>query len=186
MGRDLISCWSVEEQYRRAVLEVDVLQDHLALRRQIARQAQELKKELREKLQELEGDLQGERDDKQAIYSEMTRQHRSLEQESSAHIRSLEEEVTELKIKLAYSQNALQKLQEESERKAAEKEAEIMDLRAQMENMEKEYETLLHACLDKLIDKLNMAEFGWKKQALSIHQQYKGMLQNCGLNPLDI
>ncbi|KAM8927912.1 dynein regulatory complex protein 12 [Pelodytes ibericus] len=177
---------SIEEQYRRAALEVDVLQDHLALRRQVTRRAQELKEELREKLEELEENLEGEKDEKQAIYSEMTRQHRNLEQESSAHIRSLEEKVTKLTFQLAKSQSELQKLREDCERKAAEKEEEISELRATVENMEKEYETLLHSCLDQLLAKLDVAGLQWKNNALSIHHQHKQMLQECGLNPLDI
>ncbi|CAH2319521.1 Hypothetical predicted protein [Pelobates cultripes] len=91
---------SIEEQYRRAALEVDVLQDHLALRRHVTRRAQELKEELQEKLQVLQSDIEGERDEKQAIYSEMTRKQRNLELESSERIQSLEEEVAELKLKL--------------------------------------------------------------------------------------
>ncbi|XP_063291940.1 coiled-coil domain-containing protein 153 [Pelobates fuscus] len=177
---------SIEEQYRRAALEVDVLQDHLALRRHVTRRAQELKEELQEKLQVLQSDIEGERDEKQAIYSEMTRKHRNLELESSEHIQSLEEEVAELKLKLGKSQNELRMFQEESARKAAEKEAEITDLRIEVENMEKEYETLLHSCLDQLLSKLNTADLQWTKQALSIHQQHKEMLLDCGLNPLDI
>uniref|UniRef100_A0A8C5N363 Dynein regulatory complex protein 12 n=1 Tax=Leptobrachium leishanense TaxID=445787 RepID=A0A8C5N363_9ANUR len=177
---------SIEEKYCRATLEVDVLQDHLALHSQVTRRAQDLKEDLEVKFQELEKDLEGERDEKQAIYTEMTRRHRTLEQESTQHIQSLETEVAQLKIELAMSQNELLRFQEESALKAADKEVEIAELRAEVEKIEKEYETLLHSCLDQLLSKLNVAELQWTNQAISIHQQHKQLLHDCGLNPLDI
>ncbi|XP_063798979.1 coiled-coil domain-containing protein 153 isoform X3 [Pseudophryne corroboree] len=146
---------SVEEQYWKATLEVDVLQDHLSLQRQVTRQAQERKDELRGKLLELQEDLQEERDEKQAIYS-------------------------------AKSQHALQMLTEESQRIAKEKEAEITELKKEVENMGMEYETVLHSCLDQILSKLSVAEQQWTNEAQAIHQQHKQMLQDCGLNPLDI
>ncbi|XP_072011688.1 dynein regulatory complex protein 12 isoform X2 [Engystomops pustulosus] len=177
---------SVEEKFRKATLEVDVLQDHLALQRQVTRQAQQRKYELRGKVQELQEDIQDERDEKQAIYSEMTRQHRDLEQQSSARIQHLEEEVAELKLQLSESQQAYQSLSEESERVTKEKEAEIEELKKQVESMETEYEHILHSSLDQILSKLALAGQQWEKEALTIHQQYKRMLQDCGLNPLDI
>ncbi|KAM4702958.1 dynein regulatory complex protein 12 [Rhinophrynus dorsalis] len=177
---------SVEEQYRRAALEVDILQEHLALRRQVTRRTQEHRHKLKMKLEELQGDLEGEKEDKQAIYSEMARQYRTLEEQSSVCIQALEKEVVELRLQLAKSQQALQDLREESERTKVEKEAKITQLRGEVESMESEYEALLHSCLDQLLSKLSVAELQWKGQALSIHQQHKQMLQDCGLNPLDL
>ncbi|XP_075047443.1 dynein regulatory complex protein 12 isoform X2 [Mixophyes fleayi] len=135
---------SVEERYRKATLEVDVLQDHLSLQRQVTRQAQEHKDELRGKLLELQEDLQEERDKKQAIYSEMTRRHQNLEQQSSAHVQALEEEIVGLKLQLSKSQQALQILSEESQEIAKKNKAEITELKKEIETMETENETMLH------------------------------------------
>ncbi|XP_069803673.1 dynein regulatory complex protein 12 [Dendropsophus ebraccatus] len=177
---------SVEEKFRKAALEVDVLQDHLALQRQVTRQAQQRKYELHGKLQELQEDIQDERDEKQAIYYEMTRQHQDLEQQSSARIQDLEEEVAELKLQLHNSQQAFKLLSEESQRTTKEKDAEIQELKKQVESMETEYEHILHSSLDQILSKLALAGQQWEKESLTIHQQYKHMLQDCGLNPLDI
>ncbi|XP_075695021.1 dynein regulatory complex protein 12 isoform X2 [Rhinoderma darwinii] len=177
---------SVEEQFRKATLEVDVLQDHLALQRQVTRQAQLCKYDLHGKLQELHEDIQEERDEKQAIYSEMTRQHQDLEQQSSAHIQDLEEEVSELKVQLNVSQKAFQLLSEESQCIAMEKEAEIEELKKQVERMETDYEHIIHCSLDRILSTLTLAGQRWAKESLSIHQQHKVMLQDCGLNPLHI
>ncbi|XP_053547334.1 coiled-coil domain-containing protein 153 [Bombina bombina] len=176
---------SVEERYRRAALEVDVLQDHLALRSQVTRRAQERREELQGKLQDLQGDLQEERDEKQAIYSEMTRQHQTLEQQSTVRIQNLEGEVAKLREELAISQQALQKLRVESEQVATKKDVEIAGLRNELENIESEYEALMHSCLDQLLSKLSVAEQQWSGQALCFHKQYKQMLKDCGLNPLE-
>ncbi|XP_073513942.1 dynein regulatory complex protein 12 isoform X1 [Phyllobates terribilis] len=177
---------SLEEQFRKATLEVNVLQDHLALQRHVARQAQQRKYELHGKLQELHEDIQDERDEKQAIYNEMTRQHRDLEQRNSMRIQHLEEEVAELKLQLNNSQQAFQLLSKESLHIAKEKEAEIEELKKQVENMETEYEQILHFSLDRILSKLTLTGQQWEKESLTIHQQHKHMLQDCGLNPLDI
>ncbi|XP_072283059.1 dynein regulatory complex protein 12 [Pyxicephalus adspersus] len=176
----------IEDNYKKATLEVNVLQDHLALQRQIMRQAQHQKKEMRGKLHELLDDIQEERDTKQAIYSEMTRQHQDLEQQSSSRIQALEDQVAKLKLQLSISQEALQTLKEESEHMAQKKEDEITELKKEVQNMEAEYGTILHSCLDQLLTKLSMADQKWASESLSIHHQYKQMLQDCGLNPLDI
>ncbi|OCT72414.1 coiled-coil domain-containing protein 153 [Xenopus laevis] len=176
---------SVEEQFRKALLEVEVLQDHLALRRQVTRRTQEHKEELRAKLQDLQGDLHEEKDEKHAIYSEMTRQQQALEQQSSASIQALKQEVEELRLQLGDTQQELEEVREELEHTKSKKDAEITHLRGEVENMESEYENLLHSCLDHLLSKLSGAELQWKDQALSIHQQHKQMLQDYGLNPLD-
>ncbi|KAE8592330.1 hypothetical protein XENTR_v10018731 [Xenopus tropicalis] len=176
---------SVDDQYRKATLEVEVLQNHLALRRQVTRRTQEHKEELHAKLQELQGDLEEEKSEKQAIYSEMTRQQQALEQQSSASIQALKQEVAELRLQLGESQQELKEVREELEHTKSEKEDQIIHLRREVENMESEYENLLHSCLDHLLSKLNVAELQWKDQALSIHQQHKQMLQDYGLNPLD-
>ncbi|XP_018424611.1 PREDICTED: coiled-coil domain-containing protein 153 [Nanorana parkeri] len=176
----------MEDNYKKANLEVHVLQDHLALQRQVMRQAQHRKQEMRGKLHELLEDLQEEKDTKQAIYSEMTRQHKDLEQQSSSRIQDLEEEVAKLKLQLSISQEAMQTLKEESEHMTQEKEAEITELKREVENMEAEYETMLHSCLDQLLPKLSLVDQKWTSESLSIHHQYKQMLQDCGLNPFDI
>ncbi|KAG9482576.1 hypothetical protein GDO78_011321, partial [Eleutherodactylus coqui] len=149
-------------------------------------QAQQRKQELRGKLQGLQEDIQDERDEKQALYSEMTRQHRDLKQQSSARIRDLEGEVAGLKLQLSNSQHAFQLLKDESHRITEEKEAEIEELKNQVESMETEYEQILHSSLDRILSNLALAGQRWAKEALTVHQQYKHMLQDCGLNPLDI
>ncbi|XP_056400621.1 coiled-coil domain-containing protein 153-like isoform X3 [Hyla sarda] len=176
----------VEEKFRKATHNVDVLQDHLALQRQVTREAQQHKYELHGKLQELQEDIQDERDEKQAIYNEMTRQHCELKQQSSVCIQNLEEEVAELKLQLNNSQHAFLLLSEESHQITKEKNEEIKGLKKQIESMETEYEHILHSSLDQILSKLTLAGQQWKKESSIIHQQYKHMLQDCGLNPLDI
>nr|XP_008162740.1 coiled-coil domain-containing protein 153 isoform X2 [Chrysemys picta bellii] len=64
----------VEEKYRKAALEVDILKEHLALRRDVARQAKADSEGLKQRLLELERELEMSRDDKKDIYEATCRE----------------------------------------------------------------------------------------------------------------
>ncbi|XP_029428596.1 coiled-coil domain-containing protein 153-like isoform X2 [Rhinatrema bivittatum] len=76
----------MEERFRRTVLEVEVLQDHLALRRDVARQAEAKGAELKARLLLLEQELQHERDDKKDIYAGSCQQEMQQLQEENQQI----------------------------------------------------------------------------------------------------
>ncbi|CAM4612757.1 unnamed protein product [Lepidochelys kempii] len=67
----------VEEKYRKAALEVDILKEHLALRRDVARQVKADSEGLKQR--QLERELEMSRDDKKDIYEEMIRQYQELQ-----------------------------------------------------------------------------------------------------------
>ncbi|XP_069080939.1 dynein regulatory complex protein 12 [Pleurodeles waltl] len=177
---------AIEEKYRRSTLEVEVLQDHLALRRDVARQAQAQSGVLKLKLQELERELEGERHDKKAIYTEMIRQYKELQLESEARIQQLETRANLLEEQLGTCQSEVQELHAENNRILAEKNEAIEALEHKINSMETEYEKILHDSLDGLLSKLAVAKMQWTEQATSIHMACKQTLQECGLNPLDI
>ncbi|XP_029428594.1 coiled-coil domain-containing protein 153-like isoform X1 [Rhinatrema bivittatum] len=176
----------MEERFRRTVLEVEVLQDHLALRRDVARQAEAKGAELKARLLLLEQELQHERDDKKDIYAEMIRKYKELQQESEVRTQGLEAEVKKLQEKLGSCQQEMQQLQEENQQILLEKNQAIVELQRTTESIEAEYEKILHATLDNLLSKLTLVKLRWTSQAISIHSDYKQRLQECGLNPLDI
>ncbi|XP_070346208.1 dynein regulatory complex protein 12 isoform X4 [Equus asinus] len=60
-----------ESMHRLAVLEKELLQDHLALRRDEARRAKASENQLKQRLQGLEAELEGARSEGKAIYAEM-------------------------------------------------------------------------------------------------------------------
>ncbi|XP_030077888.1 dynein regulatory complex protein 12 [Microcaecilia unicolor] len=176
----------MEEKFRKTVLEVAVLRDHLALRRDFARQAQAKGAELKERLLLLEQKLQQERHDKEDIYAEMIRKYKELQQESEVRTQDLEAEVKKLQEELGRCHQEIQQLQKENQQIVLEKNQAIAELQRMTERMEAEYEKILHVTLDNLLSKLNTAKLGWTAQAISIHSDYKQRLLECGLNPLDI
>ncbi|XP_073176801.1 dynein regulatory complex protein 12 [Lepidochelys kempii] len=62
----------VEEKYRKAALEVDILKEHLALRRDVARQVKADSEGLKQR--QLERELEMSRDDKKDIYEATCRE----------------------------------------------------------------------------------------------------------------
>ncbi|XP_039352822.1 coiled-coil domain-containing protein 153 isoform X3 [Mauremys reevesii] len=90
----------VEEKYRKAALEVDILKEHLALRRDVARQAKADSEGLKQRLLELEQELEMSRDDKKDIYEEMIRQYQELQRQTETRIQQLETETKQLQEQL--------------------------------------------------------------------------------------
>ncbi|XP_048965838.1 coiled-coil domain-containing protein 153 isoform X2 [Canis lupus dingo] len=90
----------VKYAHRLAVMEKELLQDHLALRRDEARRAKASEDQLRWRLQVLEAELEEARSEGKAIYAEMCRQCRALQKEMETHRRQQEEEVMGLRKKL--------------------------------------------------------------------------------------
>ncbi|XP_048369509.1 coiled-coil domain-containing protein 153 isoform X3 [Sphaerodactylus townsendi] len=63
-----------EEKYRKSLLEVETLKQHLVLRRDVARQAMADSEGLKQRLAELEQELKEARGDKQDIYEAACRE----------------------------------------------------------------------------------------------------------------
>ncbi|XP_014350708.1 coiled-coil domain-containing protein 153 [Latimeria chalumnae] len=177
---------AVEEKYKKASLEVEVLKDHLALRRNMCREAQACKEGLKLKLLTLERDLEDERDDKMVINADMTRQYKTMQTDMGIQVHQLEIEVSRLRQQLATCQQELQTTCEEKAWIVKEKDEMIIELQGKIDNMETEYEKILHESLDTLLAKLETAKFRWNDQATALHFQYKQKLLDFGLNPLDI
>uniref|UniRef100_A0A8C4SKG4 Dynein regulatory complex protein 12 n=1 Tax=Erpetoichthys calabaricus TaxID=27687 RepID=A0A8C4SKG4_ERPCA len=177
---------SLEEKYRRSTLDVEVLKDHLALRRDIARQAQACSHELKTRLSSLEQTLGEERDDKKAISADLTRQYKTMQTEMGVKVHQLEIEVSRLRQQLAACQESLQNEQQERERITQEKDATIAELQGKIDNMETEYEKILHDSLDNLLSRLADTKMNWVKVSTALHLEYKHKLAGFGLNPLDI
>ncbi|XP_053126140.1 coiled-coil domain-containing protein 153 isoform X2 [Hemicordylus capensis] len=67
-----------------------------------------------------------------------------------------------------------------------EKETAIAEMQCKIDDMETEYEKILHGSLDCVLAKLQSAKLSWEKEATSIHLEYKDRLKEFGLNPLEI
>ncbi|XP_078235855.1 dynein regulatory complex protein 12 isoform X3 [Pogona vitticeps] len=66
-----------------------------------------------------------------------------------------------------------------------EKRTTLAEMQHKMDQMETEYEKILHASLDRVVSKLQTAKISWEKEATAIHLEYKDQLKEFGLNPLE-
>ncbi|XP_033027920.1 coiled-coil domain-containing protein 153 isoform X2 [Lacerta agilis] len=144
-----------EERYRKAVLEVDTLKQHLVLRRDIARQAMADSEGLKQRLLDLEKELEEARGDKKDIYE-------------------------------AACQGDLLQSQLDKARMLEEKDKAVAEMQRKVDEMETEYEKILHGSLDCVLSKLQSAKLTWEKEATVIHMDSKHQLKDFGLNPLHI
>ncbi|XP_062894563.1 coiled-coil domain-containing protein 153 isoform X3 [Mobula hypostoma] len=177
---------NVEEKYEQTVHQVESLKNQLVLRRDIARQALLVKEEWKAKLQVLKNDLKEEQAIKKSIHSDMTRQYKTMRSELDLRVHQLEIEVGHLQQQLTLCQQQLLKTQEEKVQVIKEKDSTIKELQMKIDNMETEYEAILHNSLDLLLNELKKARLQWEKAATNLHAEHKKKLLEFGLNPRDI
>ncbi|XP_072885976.1 dynein regulatory complex protein 12 isoform X4 [Hemitrygon akajei] len=177
---------NIEEKYKQTVHQVESLKNQLVLRRDIARQALLVKEEWKAKLQVLKNDLKEEQAIKKSIHSDMTRQYKTMRSELDLRLHQLEIEVGHLQQQLTLCQQQLVKTQEEKVQIIKEKDSTIKELQMKINNMETEYEAILHNSLDLLLNELKKARLQWEKAATNLHAEHKKKLLEFGLNPLDI
>ncbi|KAK1153460.1 coiled-coil domain-containing protein 153 [Acipenser oxyrinchus oxyrinchus] len=176
----------LQEKYKRSTLDVAVLKEHLALRRDVARQAQAGIHSLKSRLAVLEQELDEEREDKKDINADLTRQYKSMQMETGVRVHQLEIEVSRLRQQLALCQHDLQGEREERQRTVQEKDATIAELQGKIDNMETDYERILHDTLDSLLSRLAESKLRWVDESTALHFNNKERLADFGLNPLDI
>ncbi|XP_053059953.1 coiled-coil domain-containing protein 153 isoform X3 [Acinonyx jubatus] len=172
--------------HRLAVLEKELLQDHLALRRDEARRAKASEDQLRWRLRVLEAELQEARSEGKAVYAEMSRQCQVLRKEMETRSRPLEEEVRGLREQLETCQREAEAAREGAEQALRERDQTLAQLRAHVADMEAKYEEILHGSLDQLLAKLRAVKPQWDGAVLRLHTKYKERLRQFGLNPLDL
>ncbi|ELW63240.1 coiled-coil domain-containing protein 153 isoform X5 [Tupaia chinensis] len=175
-----------ESKHRLVVLEKELLQDRLALRRDETRRARAAEDQLKQRLQGLEAELEEARSEGKAIYAEMSRQCRALQEEGKARSRQLEEEVRGLREQREACQREAEAAQKEAQQALRERDRTLAQLRAHVADMEAKYEEILHGSLDGLLAKLRAIEPQWDGAALRLHARLKQQLGQFGLNPLDL
>ncbi|XP_031439697.1 coiled-coil domain-containing protein 153 [Clupea harengus] len=175
-----------EEKYRRSLLDVAILKEHLALRTDVALHAKASREELKKQLGELESDLSQERTNKRDITADLNRRHKIMQTDMEAKISHLEIKVITLQQQLAQCQGELRDEREAHTQDTEEKEAIISRLQSKLDNMESEYEKILHGSLDSLLTHLTEARGTWEEESAHIHQDFKDILKDFGLNALQI
>ncbi|XP_061448630.1 coiled-coil domain-containing protein 153 [Rhineura floridana] len=175
-----------EEKYRKTVLEVDTLKQHLVLRRDMARQVMADSEGLKQRLEDLEKELEEARGDKKDIYEEMICQYRQLQHQTDTRIQNLEAETQNLQAQLATCQKDLSQSRADTGRMLEGKDKALAEMQRKIDEMETEYEKILHGSLDCVLSKLQSAKLSWEKEATVIHMEYKHRLKDFGLNPLEV
>ncbi|XP_077161969.1 dynein regulatory complex protein 12 isoform X2 [Paroedura picta] len=175
-----------EESYRKKTLEVETLKQHLVLQRDVTRHAMADSEGLKQRLAELEKELGEARGDKQDIYEEMIREFQQLQRRTDRRIQRLEAETQSLQEQLAVCQEDVRQSRAEKEKMQEEKEEAIAKAQRKIDEMETEYEKILHGCLDLVLSKLEAAKLGWEEEATTLHLEYKDRLKEFGLNPQEV
>ncbi|KAK1785911.1 hypothetical protein P4O66_017659, partial [Electrophorus voltai] len=175
------------EKYRRSVLDLAVLKEHLALQRDVSCQAVSVRDELKYQIRDLKQALSQEKlDMKDITAADLSREHQTLQRELEAKVEHLETNVSVLQKQLDQCHADLKKEREVRERTEEQKDAQISDLQRKLDSMEMEYEKILHACLDRLLWYLSEARKRWMDESSVLHQETKDMIAKLGLNPLDM
>ncbi|TMS07560.1 Coiled-coil domain-containing protein 153 [Larimichthys crocea] len=176
----------LEAKYRRSVLDVAILQDHIALQCECVTKVQSDRVDLRRRMRDMEQKLQHERQDRRDVNSDLSRQYKTMQTELTNKVKTLEKEVSQLKEELVLCQEDLRREKRERERVQQEKDATVNDLQHKLDNMETDYEKILHETLDSLTSQLSVARQGWEEKSTALHQNYKELLSEFGLNAFDI
>ncbi|XP_056650208.1 coiled-coil domain-containing protein 153 [Monodelphis domestica] len=175
-----------EIKHRRTALELEILRDHLALRRDETRQAIVCKERLQQRLQELEAEVERAQNDGKAVYAEMSRQYQALRKETETQSHRWEEEVKVLRKQLETCQREAKVAQGEAKQALAKRDKTLVQLQTYVTDMEAKYEEILHCSLDRLLAKLTIAKVEWDAATLRLHDKHKELLRQFGLNPLDL
>ncbi|KAM6157571.1 dynein regulatory complex protein 12 [Rhynchocyon petersi] len=175
-----------ESKHRLAVLEVELLRDHLALQRDEVRRAKASEEQLKQRLQILVAEREEARSEGKAVYAEMSRQHRALQKEMDTRSRQLEEEIRSLREQLETCQREAEAAHRAAQQALNERDQSLTQLRAHTADMEAKYEEILHGNFDRLLAKLRAVKPQWDGAALRLHARHKEQLRQFGLNPLDL
>ncbi|CAB1429347.1 unnamed protein product [Pleuronectes platessa] len=176
----------LEAKYRRSVLDVAILQDHIAVQCESVRTVQSDRIDLRRRARDMDQKLQHERQDHRDVNSNISRQYKTMQTELINKAKGLETDVSQLNEELALCQEELRKEKREREQMEQEKDATIAQLQHKLDNMETDYEKILHDTLDSLTSQLSAARQRQEDTGTTFHQNYQGLLSEFGLNALDI
>ncbi|XP_042342148.1 coiled-coil domain-containing protein 153 [Plectropomus leopardus] len=176
----------LEGKYRRSILDVAILQDHIAFQCESIKKVQSDRVDLRRRMRDMEQKLQYERQDHRDVNSDFSRQYKTMQTGLTDKAKRLEKEVKQLKEELVLCQEELRKEKREREQVERQKDAIIADLQNKLDNMETDYEKILHETLDSLTSQLSVARQGWEDKSTTFHQNYKELLSEFGLNALHI
>ncbi|XP_070684878.1 dynein regulatory complex protein 12 [Pempheris klunzingeri] len=168
------------------MLDIAILEDHIALQGESVMKVQADRTDLRRRMRDVEQKLQHERQNRRDVNSDLSRQYKTMQTELTNKVKRLEKEVSQLKEELGLCQEELRKEKREREQVEQKRDATVAELQHKLDNMETDYEKILHETLDSLTSQLSATRQGWEDKSATLHQNYKELLSEFGLNALDI
>ena len=177
---------TVEEKYQQTLQKIESLQDHLAMRTDVARRSQAASSALRGKMKEVNENIEEEKQSKYDISTNLIRQYKSMQTELTNKVYLLESKIDFLQDRLSSVEDELKFEKEDKLKIRNEKDEIIADLQYKIEHMESAYENILHDAFDMISEKINEAKQEWKKEAIEIQRKNKDLLLEFGLNPMEI
>lgn len=177
---------NIEEKYQQTIQKIESLQDHLAMRTEIARRSQLQSSDLRDRMRKANDDIEEERNSKHDISADLIRQYKSMQHDLTQNIYTLEKKILTLTKRLTDTEEELASERLQKEQITQEKDAMILNLERRLDHIENAYEHILHDAFDLIVDKMNEARKSWHNESMGIQKNNKALLLKFGLNPLDI
>lgn len=177
---------TLDDKYKKTLEEMEVLKDHLAVRKEFTRRSQAQSEEMKERMLETEDTLLETHETQKAVSADMTRQYKTMQTEMGLKIYQLETDLTRARIEIETKDELLKNLTKEKETMEKDKDDEINELRMKIETMGHTYEHFLDNAFEKLMERVEGAKDQWEDKSTSIQSRNKQTLLEFGLKPLDL
>ncbi|XP_066928570.1 dynein regulatory complex protein 12-like isoform X1 [Clytia hemisphaerica] len=177
---------TIEEKYQQTIQKITSLQDHLAMRTEIARRSQLKSYDLRDQMRKANDEIIEERKSKHDISSDLIRQYKSMQKDLTHKTYLLENKILDLTTRLTTTEQELANERTEKQRIIEEKDSVIFKLERRLDHIENAYENILHDAFDAIVDKMQVARSAWQNESMEIQSRNKALLSKFGLNPLEI
>eukprot|EP00051_Salpingoeca_urceolata_P020790 m.317086 g.317086 ORF g.317086 m.317086 type:complete len:204 (-) comp19683_c0_seq10:1594-2205(-) len=172
----------IDGQYKKALLQIELLKAELAHRTEVARRAAFNSEELREELSHKDAAVEDEHAQKMDIASDLTRQYKTMQAQLMGKVVELRRQKEYLQEQLVVTQKALDETRAETERTLIEKNDLIAQLTQRVESMESTYEQVLNDALDMMAGKVEEARDKWEIESFVVQQRNKERLMEFGLS----
>mmetsp|Transcript_15794 Transcript_15794/g.44194 ORF Transcript_15794/g.44194 Transcript_15794/m.44194 type:complete len:174 (+) Transcript_15794:286-807(+) len=153
-----------KEHLRRAEVEILTLQQLSEDRAAEALDARRRERTWRERMDAYGVAIEQQREDTLDITSDMLRQYKAMQDKMMRQIDELEASNSKLRDELKVKQETIGKLEGDLEQERNDRAAEVNQLNKTIEQMQGEFAEMLKDTLDKMYDKLDMADADYKVQ----------------------
>lgn len=152
---------NVEEKLALALGRMEALEREATLAAENAHRAVTSRDELRARVLAYHKDFEAERTERADIVADMTRQYKAMQDELLGRITALEGQVVDVSSQLELAHVALAETKREKDGIIAAKDAVIAEQKTKMEEMAVEFGDMLKETLDKMSERIELANNDW-------------------------